>query len=1004
MRRLILILFLSFFFLFGTTQSINPVFRHITRSSGLPVDEVLCIAQDNSGFMWFGTKEGLFRYDGFTYKGFYNKPGDSATIPGNNISKIYVDSKGLLWIGTVQSGLTVMRNNGKVLKSFNVVSSGNVADIKEDKKGFIWCSTGNGLFQLQKGNGSIKMVKRIDLPSYGHGTNIVGPFVFDEEDRLWMCTYKGLAIYDPAKDALYHVKNNPFHLFLLNDTLAFASIFLDTVSKKIWYSTWEPATHVYDLKTKINTTLYSGKRTALPDYNQIAGQFLTDSRKNLWMATWKGVSLFAGNTRKIFIHQNDNAFSLLSNAVNNICEDREGNFWFATAEGISITRPYHQPFLNLSGNSANEYSFAGKAVTSIIPVDSNTLLLGTYAADGLYETNMHFTVKRHFSFGTMDYDFIWKYYNDAESRQIYISTQAGMLVYNIRTHTVHKLLTPPFNEGQPVSSFVPADSGNVWMSRYRNSFFKYNLKKKTFRKYNLADLDEKPQMLWLYRDNDQALWIKANATGLLRFDEKTEKITERIVVKPDSRQGLLQSEILCLRDIGNYLFIGYETKGFSLYKKTSKAFSHFSKEDGLAGNYVSEAIQTKDGNVWIATTNGISRFDTATKGFINYNYDNGILENNFATITQLPDGRIGAGSIKGVVLFHPDSINSNKNVPPPVITDLSIYGRKVSADSLLSKRLPLHISYKENYFSIEYISLLYHNNQQVEYAYLLQGLDKDWIPAGNRRFVSYSNLKGGAYYFKVKARLPGGSWTESSFALPISVSEAFYTQGWFYFLMALFFASIVYGIYQYHLQQILRLEKIRTAISSDLHDEVGATLSSISIFSEMGRRSVDASSKAGPYLQRIGERSRESIEKMSDIIWSINPENDSLCQILVRMKNYANELLEAKNIAVHWMESENLGALKLSMTKRKNLYLLFKEVVTNAAKYSGAKNMYINLYADHRYIKLFFSDDGVGFDVDTIQAGNGLKNMQRRSASLNGTIRIESAPQTGTSIIFQFKY
>lgn len=1002
MHRLITGIIFSLLFVIGSAQSINPVFRHISRSNGLPVDEVNCITQDATGFMWFGTKEGLYRYDGFSFRGFYNKPGDPLSIPGNYISQVYTDTEGLLWILTNRSGIAVMNGEGKVMQVLNTMTNPIFAGldysscIREDNNGFFWCSTYNGLFKLQKDRGVIKILRQVNFTQKHHPTNGLGNFVFDKAGKLWICTLNGLAIYDPAKDILYNKKNNPFHWSVFNDQLAFGNIYLDEGNGKLWYNTWEPATRVFDLKTGITTAVYSRQGSQLPDFSQMVNQFVWDSHNNLWMATAKGLTVFMNNTKKTFFHEKNNLYSIISSDVRNLFEDREGNFWFATGEGISITRPFRQLFLNLSSNSEKEYSFAGKNVQFILPVDSNTLLI---SADRLYETDSRFTIRKSFYFGTMD-DWLWTYYKDEVHKQIYISTQTGMLLYDQPSHTIQKLLTPPFDEHLPVSSFVKASDGNVWMSRYKNVFFKYNLENKKFKKYSLDGLGEEPQILSLFSDRDQNLWIKANTAGLLHFDERAGRIIEKIVANPGTKQGILQPEILCLLDIGKYFFIGYETRGFSLYDKAFKTFQHFSKADGLSANFIAGAIVTKNGNLWIATPNGISRFDTATKAFINLNYDNGILNNNFQCITQLPDGRIAAGNNKGLVLFHPDSININRNVPAPIITDINIYGRKISTN-IYSGHLPLHISYKENYFSIEFISLMYQNNQQVEYAYLLSGLDETWVPAGNRRFVSYSNLKGGDYLFKLRARLPGGEWVESKMALLIIIHPAFYTQWWFYLSIALVFVLIVYGIYRYRLQQIIRMEKMRMAISSDLHDEVGATLSSISIFSEMAKQSVGQPSKAEPYLQRIGERSRESIEKMSDIIWSINPENDGMNQMLERMKNYANEMLEAKNMGVHWVESENISLLKLSMSQRKNLYLLFKEVINNAAKYSGACNVQISLRTDRKSIQLSVEDDGTGFDLKTVTPGNGIKNIQRRAALLNGKAVVASGA-AGTSVSLAF--
>jgi signal transduction histidine kinase len=250
--------------------------------------------------------------------------------------------------------------------------------------------------------------------------------------------------------------------------------------------------------------------------------------------------------------------------------------------------------------------------------------------------------------------------------------------------------------------------------------------------------------------------------------------------------------------------------------------------------------------------------------------------------------------------------------------------------------------------------------------------------------------------------MPGSDWVESKLVLPIYVATVFYKRWWFIPLCALILLGLAYAIFRYRMFQLMKVEKMRQSISSDLHDEVGASLSSISIFSEMARQSLNSEIKAGQYLQRIGERSRESIEKMGDIVWSINPENDNLQQMLVRMKNYVNEVFESSNTLVHWEQTKNLSSLKLSMDERKNLYLLFKETITNAAKYAEAKNIYVELSSQNKKVFLKITDDGKGFSFESVKPGNGIKNMKHRARLLNGHINIESSPGNGTSVQLEF--
>lgn len=990
----------------GFTQSLNPVFKHINRSSGLPADEVLSIAQDSAGFMWLGTKEGLYRYDGFTYKSFFHIPGDLYTIPGNTISRIYVDSKGLLWIVAERGGIAIMNSDGRVLQVLNSATHPSFGaklnypvDIKEDKKGNFWCTALDGLFKLKREADTITMVQQINLSLYHYSAVNLGRFVIDKEGKLWLSTWKGIIIYDPAKAVLYHAANNPDQYSFLNDTaFAIATIFIEEERGKIWYSTWEPANRVINLQSKTNTVIYATENYAVRDYGEVVNTFFQDSKKHIWMGTGNGVNVFSNDNRTRYVHRKDDKYSISRYAVNDIFEDREGNFWFATNSGISTTQPYHQPFTNVFFNTNFKDSLKDHSITCIVPIDHNTLLVGTNY--GIFETDTGFNIKKHYTYGSIEYDWIWTYYKDTVHQQVYFSTQGGMILYDLKTHSTKKLTYPPFNDHRSVSSFAAADRGNIWMCHYRNDFFKYNPSDKTYKKYSLTELGEMPQILHFTQNKTAGLWLLADNAGLLHFDEKKEAIVDRFMVEPVKQKGLLQSNIRVVLDLEDELFVGYVSKGLSLYNKTSKTWLHFSQADGLISNNVNDAMATKDGAIWITTSNGISRFDRKHHTFINYGYGNGIIENNLWELNRLPDGRLAAGNIKGAVVFNPDSvIHISNNVPAPIISNISVYGKIISADSLLSSHLPQHISYRENYFSIDYISLRYANNQQIEYAYKLEGLNTDWIPAGKRRSVTFANLGGGTYHYKVKAKMPGGNWSPSSFPLPIIVSAAFYTQWWFFALLALLISAVVYAVYRYRIHQLMQLQRMRTQIASDLHDDIGSTLTSISYYSEMVKLQIGAEETAvHSVLDKIGSNARNMVSAMSDIVWVINPANDETTSLVAKMKKHAGEMMEGRPIQYTFtIKGEEEGG-KLNLQQRKNIYLIFKEALNNSIKYAACSHIAIDIAQSSRNLSLHMKDDGKGFDLLTATAGNGLANMQKRAAEIGAGFCIDTAPGNGTTV------
>lgn len=518
-------------------QTGNLVFKHINRASGLPVDEITCLAQDSTGFIWIGSKEGLFRFDGFNFKNFSHIPGNNQTIPNNHILKLHVDKEGLLWIGTA-GGMALIKNNGQVLKVLksetNTLFSkfaDDVFDIREDQSTF-WISTGDGLFSARKKENEISGLQKHDLKKdFGHSTNQLGSMQI-QRGQLWISTLHGLVIYNPEKRTLLHSRNNPDSLNILKERHAFKSLSIDEKGNSILYSTWEPAVRIYDRAKNKTTTIYTGRGSANPDFSNLINQFLKDGYGTLWMATGKGIkTIDNSNSEQINTHKPGNLYSIQSNYVTSLLQDKEGSIWAGTNEGISITQPYKQSFVNLSANNVEEYPFAEWPVTDIIPVDSNTFLIG--GGKGVFRTDASFKVEEHYLFGTIKYDWIWKHF--IQGNDIYISAQEGSLVYDIKTKKLKKITEPPFDRFYPISSFISGKNGAIWMSQYYNNFLKYNPYTKQYKTYNLPALGEEPSIIQLAKDNDNNLWILSSA-GIFKFDEVQEKIIERFLV--NEKNGL----------------------------------------------------------------------------------------------------------------------------------------------------------------------------------------------------------------------------------------------------------------------------------------------------------------------------------------------------------------------------------------------------------------------------------------------------------------------------------
>jgi len=338
--------------------------------------------------------------------------------------------------------------------------------------------------------------------------------------------------------------------------------------------------------------------------------------------------------------------------------------------------------------------------------------------------------------------------------------------------------------------------------------------------------------------------------------------------------------------------------------------------------------------------------------------------------------------------------------PRPVVTSFKVMGKemKITAGNIV------HFSPGENSVAFDYALPGVNNSSGLLFAYKLEGFDEDWIQAGNRQYVNYTNLYGGDYSFRLKVAIGEGGWYEMGTPVKFHISTAFYNSAWFLaivaFAIVLVAGFIIYFAYRTQLHRLLAMQKVRNSIASDLHDDIGSSLSSIMLMSEMAGRQPEL---AASYHSQISEDAKTIIENMNDIVWAINPDNDSLSQIVVRMQSFAANLLEKKSIALQFESAPEIENLKLGMKERRNFYLIFKEAIHNAVKYSSCNQLKTSISASGNMITCVVSDNGKGFDTSKSYTGNGLRNLDKRAREMNGNLQIISTTGKGTMIILSFK-
>ena len=315
----------------------------------------------------------------------------------------------------------------------------------------------------------------------------------------------------------------------------------------------------------------------------------------------------------------------------------------------------------------------------------------------------------------------------------------------------------------------------------------------------------------------------------------------------------------------------------------------------------------------------------------------------------------------------------------------------------------LRLSPGQNNLTIEFSAITFKNAADVRYQYKLESADNDWSVLSERGFVEFASLRPGKYTFKVRAAMvgapdkPGG---ETS--LTFRIRPPYYQTVWFYLLITVAIASLLYTFYRYRINHLIRMERMRTRIASDLHDDIGSTLSSISLISEMaGRKETEA--EMAKAWSKVGMDSRKVLNSMDDIIWSINPKNDSLTYLTVRLREYAIPLCETKNITFNMHVDEAIHSLKLEMDERRDVYLISKESINNAVKHSGCSQLSVVFAVTHKRLEITITDNGCGFDPSVRRSRNGVTNMERRAKQTGMAFSVKSEKNNGTTITLKTK-
>lgn len=975
----------------------NFKFRTYTYNDGLVHNYTKKCLQDSKGFIWIITQHGLSRFDGVHFKNFEHNPIDSNSLPQNDLEDIAIDDNDRIWL-SYKKGLCYYDQSRhqfvKIYSGNNIVESNAV--VFDKKRNCIWSVNSNSYSKINCTN--------LILHPFGYKiknepSQYIGKLLIDSKDRLWI----------PYMRRNYRCINLKTSGEYLHKERVEAMSFFEDADKNIWMCTWQDGLRELSITDTLHTHKLYGNPHIKVDSEfsfistAISSSKLLGGNNILWISlNVDGLLLFDRSVKKVvrYLQYDANNKNGIATDYNEyVFTDRDENIWLCTWHGITKVNAREQQF-----NSWELPELKGELYNCISgmvddPFQKDIYWMSAVGSGILKYDRKTKKIKERFyyyynsstkSFKGEDYNYDWRWtmnlFKDSHN-QIWSTTYAGLIKIKNGQPTQVKLTDNAGDILYPQSSKELA--GSIWVMGDKG-VFKVNPVNDHYRFYK--DSIETKNFFYDAEMLDSNRLVFASDAGVKIFDIKKETFTS---IAPGIKK------VMNIEIIDSKIFMGGMNE-FAVYDINTGVIKILGKELGIEKVQNNRLRKDPENNLWIFTSHGLFKYYTNKGIFEEFTPGDGIYD--------LSDDFIGFFSYQNlfyigyrmaITSFDPSQVNVNTKKVDPVIMELYINNQlqSFSPDSFAAAKL--HLRHDENELRINYTAPDFTNADKIIFSYQLDGFDTTWINAGSRRSVAYTNLTPGTYTFKLKAANSSGVWNEKIATLSFVIKTPFWQTWWFRLTIAALLVVLIFSLYRYRLRQIKKIYEVRSNISRSLHDEVGATLSSINIYSDVARKKNNDPA-IEQLIDKVYDASANAMENMSDIVWYVNPVNDLVENLLVRMREYALPLLEAKGINVTFDAQKNIEELKTTMPQRHNVYLIFKEAINNSLKYSQAKNIHIKLEKDAGNVKMNISDDGTGFPAAKEFSGNGIKNMYFRAKAIGGHLTIESFEGTGTTIYLQF--
>ncbi len=828
-RLLILLSVFAAQFHVGLSQG-DKEFVRIGVEDGLSQSWVRKIVQDSYGFMWFGTKDGLNRYDGREFRVYRPDSANERGLGSGSINELYVDADSQLWVCTL-AGVYSYNRSLDTFELFEPVGIATVSTICQVSDGSFWIGTPNELFHYFPETSELRRYTHDPENAESLVSNIVWKVLEDRRGRIWVGTEKGLCLYDRENDSFYR----------LADEEAVGDSWVQSILEDTWGRIW--------VGTEFRVFLYElgdGDALKTETVMQIRGQCLSmDLNGDIWLghASAEGVTFWEMDDETGDLLEKERYFSrmhdersLSANGVECIYVDRTGGVWIGTyGDGINYYSPVSKNFKSLRINDIAAELDVADQVNSIL-VDGKDWWIGTerglvrYDSESGGYTEYKYDPEDDSSLGA---NAVYQVIKDSSGTIWIGSWSGGLNRYVPETDSfvryLHDSEDPSSISNNNVFCIFEDRDGAFWIGTVGGGLNRFDPKTETFEHFihNPEDPDSinSQYINDIVQDSDGVLWI-STYSSLDRFDPSLGTFEHCSHTGAPVSQNLGDLEVIFMDSRGQ-IWLGTEV-GLVLFNPQDRSYRRYGVPEGLPNNAIKSINEDRFGSLWITTNYGLSQFVDGIRApdmpnFINYDRKDGLQSNEFVKRSSFASesGDIWVGGILGLSWFRPEEIRPNTDSPQVLITDISILNRKVfpseggvlPAESYLLDSL--NLEYRDSVVTFKFSALVYPNSEDIRYAYTLEGFDEGWQYVKNASSATYTNIDPGSYLFKVKSTNQDGIWGENEESIFVQISPAWWMSLWFRIFVAVLVTLVLFAVYRL---RVISLKRSRIALAKSVSD------------------------------------------------------------------------------------------------------------------------------------------------------------------------------------------